>query len=94
MKKKILIVTAMMTGVINHAFAATGNASDGLLGSLVIMGVLLIVAGILFTIDYLNMNGRRVMHSVLVTIKKALVFINRLITYSRQVFPSRPQVTS
>ncbi len=60
----MLFASVLMNGLFYQAFAGSGNASDGLIGILVIIGFLLIVAGILYLTDYLHHNGKRLIQSL------------------------------
>ena len=58
MKKEMLIMIALLLGVSFKSFAGTGNANGGLEFLLVIVGLLLIILGLLYGVDYLQKNGK------------------------------------
>jgi len=56
-KTASFIFPALMFAFIPKTYAAYGFAKDGDLFALALIGFLLVVAGILFLIDYLRENG-------------------------------------
>ncbi len=72
MKKKVLLLAGLLAGPVHTLFAATGNASDGLMGLLVIIGALLLLAGLLYTADYLHRNGKRLFNAAVVLSKRII----------------------
>jgi len=83
MKNKILIVSCLSIGSIFKTYAAAGNANDGLLGSLVIMGFLLFLAGLLYAIDYFPRNGNKLFRKVFIFSKKMIAYLVSLIGKAR-----------
>jgi hypothetical protein len=73
MKKELLCGLALFAGLSPQAFAATGSAYDGLEFILVLAGLLFLLAGFLWGIDYLNKNGKALAHRVKAFIKKKKV---------------------
>jgi hypothetical protein len=72
MDKKATLGFIFLTGSSFPAFAGTGSANDGLEFLLFLMAFLLLVAGFLYGIDYLNRNGKELMHRVRAFIKKKM----------------------
>ena len=79
MKKKILFASFLMIGMFYQVYAATGNASDGFEGFLVIIGFLLIITGILYLIDYFKNNGKKLICSMVAFLKKISKSISALL---------------
>jgi len=61
MKKSLLSLAFLILLNIRSAFAATGAAYDGVLFLLSIGAILLIVAAIFWSIDFLRKNGKRIL---------------------------------
>jgi hypothetical protein len=61
MKKFLLLLSMLIFINIPATFAATGAANDGALFLLSIGGLLLLIAVIFWSIDYLRKNGRRIL---------------------------------
>jgi len=72
MRTKILISIVLLIALFDKAYAATGNASDGLEALLVIIGFLLLLTGLLYVTDYLKKNGNKM-------IRKVFIFSKRII---------------
>jgi hypothetical protein len=70
MKKKAFWCLALLTMISTHAFAATGYAYDALAFILVLVGILMMIAGILWGIDYLGKNWRTLKTGVTAYLKK------------------------
>lgn len=70
MKKYVSFGLILFTGLSSQAFASAGYANDGLEFVLFLAGFLLLVAGFLKGIDYLNKNGKILVHRVNAFIKK------------------------
>ena len=51
---------------IPKTYAAFGNAKDGDLFAVSLIGVLLLLAGILFCIDYLRKNGKQLLKKMII----------------------------
>jgi len=83
MKKKILVSLVLLNALFYKTFAATGNASDGLEGLLVIIGFLLIVTGLLYVTDYLRKNGKKVIKKVFTCSKRIVKAIGNKINKAR-----------
>jgi hypothetical protein len=66
-----------ITGLSSQVFAAAGYAKDGPEFSLVLIGFLLLVAGVLRGIDYLSKNRKMLVHRVKIFIKKKVTFLTR-----------------
>lgn len=60
MKKRIAFALVFLLGIHRASFAATGNADDGLIFSLVIIGFLLVIFSFLVAIDFLKKNGKTI----------------------------------
>jgi cytochrome c oxidase subunit IV len=73
MKKEMLIIIALFLGVSFKSYAGTGNTNDGLNFFLVIIGLLLIILGLLYVVDYLQKNGKTMIY-------KAMSFLDKKIT--------------
>jgi hypothetical protein len=93
MKKKIFIASMLLNALFNKTFAATGNASDGFEGALVIIGFLLLITGLLYARDYFKKNGKKVIRKVFTYLKvmiKAIGnrFNNAMSEYYNQIYLS------
>ena len=86
MKKKRLIALVLLNALFYKTFAATGNASDGLEGLLVIIGFLLLVAGLLYVTDYLKRNGKKVIKKVFTCPKRIIKVIGTMINKARSEY--------
>ena len=78
MKKEVSLGLILLTGLSSQAFAAAGYAKDGLEFSLVLIGFLLLVAGVLKGIDYISKNRKMLVHRVKAFIKKKVTTPPRL----------------
>lgn len=58
MNKKALFGLALFLGLSSQAFAGAGYANDGLVFTLVLIGVFMALAALLYGIDYLHKNGK------------------------------------
>jgi hypothetical protein len=97
MKTKVLIALVLSNVVTLKTFAATGNASDGLEGVFVIIGFLLLVAGLLYGFDYLKKNGTKVIKKVFTFSNKIIIAIGTLVNKKRSeyhdpILLSRPKI--
>ncbi|MEI6456926.1 MAG: hypothetical protein WCO93_11610 [bacterium] len=63
MKKFLLLFSLLIFINIPATFAATGAAYDGALFLLSIGGILLLIAALFWSIDFLRKNGRRILSS-------------------------------
>jgi hypothetical protein len=70
MKKVMSLGLILLTGTSLQAFAAAGNAKDGLEFSLFLIGFLFLVAAVLKGIDYISKNGKTIVYRVKAFIKK------------------------
>jgi uncharacterized membrane protein HdeD (DUF308 family) len=70
MRKVLLFGVIFITGISSQVFAAAGYAKDGPEFSLVLIGFLLLVAGVLKGIDYLSKNRKMLVQRVKAFIKK------------------------
>ncbi len=61
MKKEMLIIIALL-GVSFKSYAGTGIANDQLIFLLTIIGILLIILGIISVVDYIQKNGKTMIH--------------------------------
>jgi hypothetical protein len=86
MKKKILIALVLFNVLSYRTFAATGNASDGLEGALVIIGFLLLVAGLFYVTDYLKNNGKKVIKKVFTFSKKIIIAMRTMVNKARSEY--------
>jgi len=86
MKKKILVSLVLLNALFYKTFAATGNASDGLEGELVIIGFLLLVAGLLYVNDYLKNSGKKVIKKVFTFSKKIIIAIGTMVNKTRSEY--------
>ena len=99
MKKKIL-TTIVLSNVITHkTFAATGNASDGFIGVLVIIGFLFLVAGLLHVYDYLKNNRKKVIKKVFTFSKRIIIAMRTMVNktrseYQNPIYLSRSKIYS
>ncbi|NQU32827.1 MAG: hypothetical protein HQ521_06295 [Bacteroidetes bacterium] len=75
MKKEMLIMIALLLGVSFKSFAGTGNANGGLEFLLVIIGLLLIILGLLNGVDYLQKNGKTMIHKAMSFLKKKITLL-------------------
>jgi uncharacterized protein involved in response to NO len=64
MKKSLLILSLLAFFNIPATYAATGAAYDGMLFLLSVGGLMLIVAAIFWSVDYLRRNGRKLFAAV------------------------------
>jgi hypothetical protein len=78
MRKVMSLGIIFITGLSSQVFAAAGYAKDGLEFSLVLIGFLLLVAGVLKGIDYLSKNRKMLVHRVKAFIKKKVTSLTRL----------------
>ena len=62
MKKKTTFGLILFTGLSLQAFAKAGSDNDGFEFVMVLVGILLLAAGILQGIDYLKKNGKTLLH--------------------------------
>lgn len=76
MKRKLFINISLILGLSLKSFAATGSANDGLEFLLVIVGLLLIVLGLIYGVDYLKKNGKRLTSSGMAFLKKKITFLS------------------
>jgi hypothetical protein len=65
MKSRKFFLLFVMTFNAYQAIAGTGYARDGLLSSLVILGILMVFAGLLYFIDFLKKDGRKLLANFL-----------------------------
>ena len=73
--KNLYFFLLLTLGSISKAHASAGNARDGLMFSLTIIGLLLVLAGILFLMDFFKGNGMQIIH------RSVSQFISKLIRY-------------
>jgi uncharacterized membrane protein YfcA len=78
MKKKVLFGTVLTAGLTSQTYASAGYANDALEFALGLVALLLLVAGILKGIDFLQKNGKRIIHKIIVYIKRLIVALNNL----------------
>jgi len=79
MKKKELMLALLLTGLASKAFASAGHATDSLEFLLVILGFLLVVAGLLHGTNYLRKNGKRMIRNVSVFFRKQVGELGKLL---------------
>jgi hypothetical protein len=70
MKKEVLIMSVLILGLSLKSFASTGNANDGLVFILAVVGFLLIIAGLLKGIDYLRRNSKQIINNAMRFLKR------------------------
>ncbi len=70
MKKQMLLLLVMMLGLSGRTYASAGHAYDTLAFILVLIGFLLVVAGLLQATDYLRRNGMTMINKSVVMIKR------------------------
>ncbi len=70
MKKQMLLLLVMMLGLSGRTYASAGRAYDTLAFILVLIGFLLVVAGLLEATDYLRRNGRKMINRSITVLKK------------------------
>ncbi len=58
----LIIAAVMMCS--QETYASSGLARDGLLFALVLVAFLLILAGLLYGVNYLHRNGRRIVRKI------------------------------
>ena len=75
MKKEMLIIMILLLGVSFKLFAATGNANDGLEFLLVIGGLLLIILGLIYGVNYLQKNGKTMTYNAMSFFKKMIALL-------------------
>jgi hypothetical protein len=66
-------------GSITKAHASAGNASDGLMFSLTIIGLLLVLAGVLFLLDFFKGKGIQIIQ------RSVSQFVSQLIRYFKNI---------
>lgn len=76
MKKEKLIVIALLSVLSFKSYAGTGTASDEFEFLLAILGLLLIILGLLYGIDYMKKNGKTIIY-------KSISFLNEKVTLLR-----------
>jgi len=79
MKKKVLFGLVLIAGFSTQTYASAGYANDGIKFALALMGFLLLVAGFLKGIDYLQKNGKRLIHKFKAHLKKKISTLNNLL---------------
>ncbi|TRZ53756.1 hypothetical protein D4S03_01255 [bacterium] len=79
MKKIVLFGLVLFLGFSSQAFAAAGYANDGLKFTLGLVLVLLLFAGLLKGIDYLQKNGERLIHKFNTYLKKKYIKLLNLL---------------
>ena len=62
--KNLYLILVLCLGSIK-AHASAGNAKDGLMFSLTIIGMLLILSGILFLLDFFKGNGMQIIRRII-----------------------------
>jgi len=65
MKKILIILPALFSVSVTKTFAAFGNARDGDLFAVILIGFLLLVAGILSGIDFLRKNRKQLIEKII-----------------------------
>jgi len=70
MKKQVFIIIALVLASSFNLFASTGNANDGLLFILVIIGFLLLLLGIFAGANFLRNNGKKLAYNFISSLKK------------------------
>ena len=81
MKKEASFGLIFLTGFSLQAFAGTGSANDGIEFLMLLGGFLLLVVGFFEGIDYLNRNGKVLVHRV-------RAFIKKIVKPPKVTFPS------
>ncbi len=79
MKKEMSIIFVLLLGVSFESYAGTGGARDGLILSLIIIGLLLIILGLINGVDFLKRNGKTMIYN-------AILFSKKMITLFRKHF--------
>lgn len=69
MKKVTFFTLFLLFGPAVQSFAAKGYAHDGLALILSVAGFLLLIAGLLKSIDYLKRNGGRLFHAAVAAVR-------------------------
>ena len=72
MQKRVFCGLIAITEFCSQAKAGTGYARDGFIGALLIVCFLFLLAGILEGIQYLNRNGKYLLHCIVAFVKKNL----------------------
>jgi len=78
MKKKVLFCLVLITGFSSQTYASAGYANDGFEFTLGLIVVLFLVVVLLKGIDYLQKNGRRLIHNFKAYLKKKISALNNL----------------
>ncbi len=71
MKKGVLIVSFLITGLSSQSYASKGYAHDGLNFMLAVAGLFLVIAGLLSAINFLKRNGRTLVHRTVIRVRWA-----------------------
>ncbi len=72
MKKITYIALMLITGFTPRAFAGSGAARDEMAFLLVISGILLLIAGLIGGIDYLQKNGRSLVRRTILWVRRSM----------------------
>jgi uncharacterized membrane protein HdeD (DUF308 family) len=88
MKKILIILLAIFSVSIPKTFAAFGNARDGDLFAVILIGFLLLVAGILSGIDFLRKNRKQLIEKI---IRHKKILQKQENTEPLQPFPDEPK---
>lgn len=83
MKKEILILAMLLLGISGPSFAGTGDANDGLVFSLIIVGMLLAIVALITTTKWLKNNGQLIWQNTITSFWK---LIRMMIDYLGKLF--------
>lgn len=75
MKKKVLLINTFLFGVSFNSYAGTGNASDMFELFLFIGGLLLIFLGLIAGVDFLQKQGKTMIHNAMSFLKKKMIML-------------------
>jgi len=77
MKKELFIIITLLPGVSFNSYAGTGNAIDGFEFFLAISGLLLMILGLLYGVDYLKRNGKTMIYKASSFLKKKATLLRK-----------------
>jgi hypothetical protein len=89
-------ITIILTGLLlvsTKCFASAGYAHDGLMFIIILCSILMVIAGLLYTIDYISKNGRMIWNSSKLMITTIIRKIKNMF-HHREKFIAFPHTAS
>lgn len=83
MKKQVFLILVLVLASSYKLFASTGNANDGLLFILVIIGFLAVLSGIFSGANYLKNNGKFLINKLKTSYKKVILILKDYLNLSK-----------